>query len=68
MMCRSDEYKARMSALTAGWKYLAVDACHFVLFSMSGIMNNPIDAGMWNFIPRFEGITDVCHSSPCGQS
>jgi hypothetical protein len=35
---------------------------------MSGIVNHPVDAGMWNFITWLKGITNIRHGSPCHSS
>jgi hypothetical protein len=51
MLCGPNQDKAgAMRAVIAGRKVFAVDACHLMLLCMSCIVDDAVDAGLFNFV------------------
>jgi hypothetical protein len=61
VMSRANQNKPGVGASSTGWKFLAKDACDFMLLSVIGVMNDSVNARMGHILSRFEYITDVCH-------
>lgn len=56
------QFEARMVAASfARRKFLAVNACHFMLLYMLGVVRDDIDAGMRHRIAGLKDIPDICH-------
>lgn len=60
-----NQNESRMSAVTAGRKFLAVDTGDLVFLNVPGIVNNFVDAGLFADFSGAEFITNACcHISP----
>ncbi len=62
MLCSLNQGEPWVSAApVTWWKCLPVHACYFMLFCVSIIMRNFVNARIWNIITWFENITNCCH-------
>jgi hypothetical protein len=50
-----------MAAMITRWKFLAVNTRDFMFFSVTAVMDHPVNAGMGHFFSGSEFITTVCH-------
>ena len=56
------EDKPWMVTSAAWWKFLTVDACHFMGLSMLWIMGDLIDAGIRHLFSRLKHVADIGHN------